>query len=46
MTRTSPHSHDPGPRRARITLAVITAVLAGAVRAVISWLLDHLITGG
>ena len=45
MTRTSQHPRDPEPRHARITLAVITAILAGSARAVTSWLLDHLITG-
>jgi hypothetical protein len=45
MTRSPQHPSDPEQRRARFTLAVITGVLAGATRAVTSWLLDHLTTG-
>ena len=45
MTRSTQHPNDPEQRRTRITLAVITGVLAGATRALTSWLLDHLATG-
>ncbi|MBW6436907.1 hypothetical protein KZ829_24485 [Actinoplanes hulinensis] len=45
MTRTPQHPDDPEPRRTRITLAVITAALAGATRALTTCLLDHLTTG-
>jgi hypothetical protein len=45
MTRSSQHPTDPEQRRPRITLAVITGVLAGATRALTGWLLDHLTTG-
>jgi hypothetical protein len=45
MTRAPQHPTDPEPRRTRITLAVITGVVAGATRALTSWLLDHLTTG-
>ncbi|MEU5940966.1 hypothetical protein ABZ807_17635 [Micromonospora sp. NPDC047548] len=44
MTRSPQHPHGPQPRRIRITLAVITGVLAGATRALTGWLLDHLST--
>jgi hypothetical protein len=45
MTRSPQHPTEHEPRRTRITLAVITGVLAGATRALTSWLLDHLTTG-
>jgi hypothetical protein len=45
MTRSPQYPHDPKQRRTRITLAVITGVLAGATRALTGWLLDHLPTG-
>jgi hypothetical protein len=45
MTRFPQQDHDPDPRRARITLAVITGILAGAARALASWLLDRLTAG-
>jgi hypothetical protein len=45
MTRYQQRPSDPEPRRTRITLAVITGVLAGATRALADWLLDHLATG-
>jgi hypothetical protein len=45
MTSSSQHPHGPEQRRTRITLAVITSVLAGITRALTSWLLDHLIAG-
>jgi hypothetical protein len=37
--------HNPEQRRTRIILAVITAVLSGATRALTIWLIDHLTTG-
>ncbi|MEV7630283.1 hypothetical protein [Actinoplanes sp. NPDC089786] len=40
MTRSPQHPSDPKPRR--ITLAVITGIVAGATRALTNWLLDHL----
>lgn len=43
--RSPQHPNNPEPRRTRITLAVITAILAGAARALTGWLLDHLTTG-
>ncbi len=47
MTRSPQHPNDPDTEqhRARITLAVITGILAGASRALSGWLLDHLTTG-
>jgi hypothetical protein len=45
MTQSTQHPSDPEQRRTRITLAVITGTVAGATRAVISWLLDHLTSG-
>lgn len=45
MTLSPQHPDGPEPRRARITLAVITGILAGATRAVTGWFLDHLTTG-
>ncbi|GIF17180.1 hypothetical protein [Actinoplanes teichomyceticus] len=45
MTRPPQHPSSPEPRRTRITLAVISGVLAGATRALTGWLLDHLSTG-
>jgi hypothetical protein len=42
MTRSSQPPSRPDERRARITLAAITGLLAGASRAVAEWLLDHL----
>ncbi|PWK39199.1 hypothetical protein BC793_12335 [Actinoplanes xinjiangensis] len=45
MARSPHHSENPEPRSKRITLTVITAVIAGAARALTSWLLDHLIAG-
>ena len=45
MTRSPQHPSGPEPRRTRITLAVITGVVAGATRALTAWLLDHLTTG-
>jgi hypothetical protein len=45
MTRTPRHPCDPEPRRTRITLAVITGILAGVTRALTGWLLDHLTAG-
>ena len=41
-----PHGHGSDERRTRITLAVITGLVAGVTRAAASWLLDHLTTGG
>ena len=40
MTRT-PHPHRD-LQRTRITLAVLTGIVAGATRALAHWLLDHL----
>jgi hypothetical protein len=45
MNRSQPHPSDPGERRNRITIAVITSLLAGAARALVDWLLNHLTTG-
>jgi hypothetical protein len=45
MTGSPQHTRDPQQRRTRITLAVITGVVAGATRALAGWLLDHLTTG-
>ena len=45
MTRPPKHPRSTEPRRTRITLAVITGIIAGATRALTSWLLDHLTTG-
>jgi hypothetical protein len=45
MTRTPQQPRDPEPYRTRITLAVITGILAGTTRALTSWLIDHLTTG-
>jgi hypothetical protein len=45
MIRSPQHSYSPEPRRDRITLAVITGVLSGVSRAVVSWFLDQLTTG-
>lgn len=45
MTRSSQQPRDPEPYRTRITLAVITGILAGITRALTSWLLDHLTAG-
>ena len=42
MTRTPYQHRDPDPQRARITLAVITSILAGATRALTQWLLNQL----
>lgn len=41
-----PRHGRPDERRTRITLAVITGAVAGVTRAVSTWLLDHLTTGG
>ncbi|MER6787956.1 hypothetical protein ABT330_25620 [Streptomyces sp. NPDC000658] len=41
----SPQYRGPDERRTRITRAVITGLLAGIVRALTGWLLEHL-TGG
>lgn len=46
MTRHQRHPRDPDERRTRITLAVITGLIAGATRALTGWLLEHLTTGG
>lgn len=45
MTRSPQHPSDAEQRRTRITLAVITGILAGTTRALTGWLLDHLTTG-
>lgn len=45
MTRSPQYPDGLEPCRTRITLAVITAVLAGVARALTSWVLDHLTTG-
>ncbi|MFF3869748.1 hypothetical protein [Micromonospora sp. NPDC001898] len=45
MTQSPQNPDGPQPRRTRITLAVITGVLAGTTRALADWLLDHLATG-
>lgn len=45
MTRFPQHPNGREEHHTRITLAVITGVLAGATRALASWLLDHLATG-
>lgn len=42
MTRSPQHPRGPEERRTRITLAVITGLLAGATRALAGWLLEHL----
>ena len=45
MTRSPQYPSDPEPRRTRrITLAVITAIIAGATRALTHWLINHLTT--
>jgi hypothetical protein len=45
MARSPQHPHGPEQRRTRITLAVITGIIAGATRSLTSWLLDYLTTG-
>ena len=37
--------HDRQDRRTRITTAAITGLLAGAAKAITTWLIDHLNTG-
>lgn len=42
MTRI-PHQHrGPDPKHTRITLAVITGIVAGATRTLTNWLLNRL----
>ncbi|MET8147825.1 hypothetical protein ACIBSW_24715 [Actinoplanes sp. NPDC049668] len=41
MTRSPQHPSGPDQRRTRITLAAITGLFAGAIRAVVDWLITH-----
>lgn len=42
MTRNKRHPRRPDDRSTQITLAVLTGLIASAVRAVTDWLLHHL----
>jgi F0F1-type ATP synthase assembly protein I len=42
MTRSPQSPRDPEQRPTCIAFAVITGALAGATRALVGWLLDHL----
>jgi hypothetical protein len=44
-----PTTRQPGPRssarhRTKISLAVLSGIVAGAIRAVIDWILDHMVS--
>ena len=45
MSRSEHHPGCPVERGTQITLAVISAIISGAIRAVAGWLLDQLTTG-
>jgi hypothetical protein len=42
---TTHHRRCPSNLRVRTILAAITGVFAGAIRAIVTWLLDQLTTG-
>lgn len=45
MPRSPRSPGNPDNRRTRLALAAITGLLAGATRAIVGWLIEHLTAG-